>query len=629
MKLLLLFLLSLNQLQADCCSSQLPNRYNPDHDTPKGMVWIPGGAFTMGAKKEGEARDDELPCHKVQVDGFWMDTTPVTNRQFKEFVDATGYITTAEKAPTLEEIMSQVPPGTPPPPQEVLVPASLVFKPTSGPISLKNHHVWWQWKPGACWKHPLGPDSSIDGKEDHPVVHVSYYDAEQFAKWAGKRLPTEAEWEFAAYGGDNNRLYVWGNEEFSEENPQANIWQGNFPYKSTKPNGYFGTTPVKSYPANSYGLYDMAGNVWQWCSDLYHSGYYQEKVKLGMSINPTGPTTSFDPNEPHAIKHVHRGGSFLCHDSYCKGYRITARMKTCPDTSLNHLGFRCVLAGQQLEYLSSWNDGESKRAIIDFVKKVCDSSSPSFVPQEDRIATFDQDGTLWVEHPIYAQAAFALARAKIKEADIPRSEKEWAGIIAETHANMTQEAFLQIVKNWLATATHPRFQRPYTELVYKPMLEVLEYLRANEFKTYIVTGGGQEFVRVYSHAVYGIPVEHVIGSSIVTKYEYKNGKPTLMRLPKLFFMDDHDGKPIGINQYIGKRPYAAFGNSDGDRQMLEWTQGGDGTRLMMLVHHDDAEREYAYGPDTKVGTFSDSLMNQANKSGWIVISMKRDWKRIF
>lgn len=309
--------------------------------SPQGMVWIPGGEFIMGSNHR-EARKDEGPPHRVKVDGFWMDETLVTNRQFKEFVDATGYVTTAEKAPTLEEIMSQVPPGTPTPPAEALKAASLVFKPSQGPISFKNSRAWWEWTSGADWKHPLGPKSSIEGKEDHPVVQVSWFDAKAYAEWAEKRLPTEAEWEFAAYGGKKDVLYTWGNDEFSEGKPQANIWHGEFPYKSTKKDGYFGTTAVKTFPANGYGLYDMAGNVWQWCSDLYHASYYGEEAKKGLSINPLGPASSYDPNEPYAKKYIHRGGSFLCHKSYCKGYRITARMKTCPDTSLNHLGFRCV-----------------------------------------------------------------------------------------------------------------------------------------------------------------------------------------------------------------------------------------------------------------------------------------------
>lgn len=308
---------------------------------PAGMVEIPAGEFLMGSD-HGDAKKDEKPVHKVKVKRFWLDATPVTNRQFKDFVDATGYVTTAEKAPTLEEIMSQVPPGTPPPAPELLVAASLVFKPADKPIPLYSNRAWWEWKPGACWKHPLGPESSVEGKEDHPVVQVSWYDAEAYAKWAGKRLPTEAEWEYAARGGLVNAQYVWGNDEFSEEHPQANIWQGTFPCKSTKPGGAFGTTSVKSFKPNGYGLYDMSGNVWQWCSDLYNANYYQEEVRKGVSVDPKGPATSFDPEEPYALKHVHRGGSFLCHKSYCKGYRISARMKTCPDTSLNHLGFRCA-----------------------------------------------------------------------------------------------------------------------------------------------------------------------------------------------------------------------------------------------------------------------------------------------
>ena len=305
--------------------------------------------------------------------------------------------------------------------------------------------------------------------------------------------------------------------------------------------------------------------------------------------------------------------------------------------------------------LSSWNDGPAKQAIVSFVKEVTDKSSPKFVPAEDRIATFDQDGTLWVEHPLYTQAVFALDRlrelapkhpgwknkepfkaviAGDREAMAKFTEQYWERIVAATHAGMTTEAFLEIVKQWLATAKHPRFRRPYTDLVYQPMLEVMKYLRANGFKTYIVTGGGQDFVRAYSKHVYGIPPEQVVGSSILTKYEYKDGKPVLMRDPKVFFIDDHAGKAIGINLFIGKRPYAAFGNSGGDREMLEWTQAGDGAPLMMLVLHDDAKREYAHGPagglpDTKVGTFTQALMDEAKQRGWVIISMKNDWKRIF
>jgi len=305
--------------------------------------------------------------------------------------------------------------------------------------------------------------------------------------------------------------------------------------------------------------------------------------------------------------------------------------------------------------LPSWNEGPAKQAIVSFVRKVTDKSSPAYVPPADRIATFDQDGTLWVEHPLYTQGMFALDRvhelaskhpewkaeqpfkavlANDREAMARFTEQDWAKIIGATHAGMTSETFLKIVQNWLAKAQHPRFKRPYTELVYRPMLEVMQYFRDNGFKTYIVTGGGQEFVRVYCEQVYGVPPEQVVGSSSATKYEYQNGKPVLMRLPKVFFIDDHAGKAIGINLFIGKRPLAAFGNSTGDQQMLEWTQAGGGARLMMLVLHDDPEREYAYGPaeglpDTKVGTFSQALMAEAKKCGWVVISMKRDFKKIF
>jgi hypothetical protein len=305
--------------------------------------------------------------------------------------------------------------------------------------------------------------------------------------------------------------------------------------------------------------------------------------------------------------------------------------------------------------LRSWNEGAAKKAIMSFVKDTTEKSSSKYVEPKDRVATFDQDGTLWTEHPMYGQAMFALDRlgkmapqhpewkdtepfkavlSGDKEAISKFSEKDWVEILAVTHSGMSTEDFQALVKQWITIAKAPRFDRPYTELVYQPMLEVMKYLREKGFRVYIVTGGGQEFVRVYSEQVYGVSPEQVVGSSIATKYDISSGKPVLMREPKLFFIDDGPGKAIGINMFIGKRPYAAFGNSDGDRQMLEWTQAGDGARLIMLVHHDDATREYAYGPggglpDTHVGTFSDALMTEANKNGWIVISMKNDWKQIF
>jgi phosphoserine phosphatase len=319
------------------------------------------------------------------------------------------------------------------------------------------------------------------------------------------------------------------------------------------------------------------------------------------------------------------------------------------------LGMSAWSAQAAEDPLPSWNDGPAKQAILEFVEAVTTEGVADFVPPEDRIATFDQDGTLWVEHPLYTQAMFALDRVvelapkhpewKTKEpfkavltgdraAMAKFSEGDWVEIIGATHAGMTTEQFLKIAGDWVAKAKHERFKRPYTELIYQPMLEVMDYLRESGFRTYIVTGGGQEFVRVYSERVYDVPVEQVVGSSIATKYEYRDGAPVLMREPKVFFIDDHTGKAIGINLFIGKRPYAAFGNSGGDREMLEWTGAGDGVRLKMLVLHDDAEREYAYGPanslpDTKVGTFSQELMDEAKQKGWVVISMKNDWKTIF
>jgi phosphoglycolate phosphatase-like HAD superfamily hydrolase len=310
----------------------------------------------------------------------------------------------------------------------------------------------------------------------------------------------------------------------------------------------------------------------------------------------------------------------------------------------------------QTDPLPSWNDGTAKKAIVDLVQATTDKASPKFVAPETRVATFDQDGTLWVEHPMYSQVLYCLDRvpAVVKAkpelaqvepfktvltgnreaiAKLPKGDLE--KILVATLTGMSVEDFKTEAKKWLDTAKDPRWKRPYTDLTYLPMQEVMKYLRANGYKTYIVTGGGQDFVRVYAEEVYGVPPEQVVGSAGGTKYGYdKNGKPFLTKLPKLLLLDDGPGKAEGIHLMIGRRPYAAFGNSAGDRQMLEYTGAGEGARLMMLVFHDDATREYAYGPaqglaPSKVGTFTQALWDEAKKKGWTVISMKNDWKRIF
>jgi phosphoglycolate phosphatase-like HAD superfamily hydrolase len=306
--------------------------------------------------------------------------------------------------------------------------------------------------------------------------------------------------------------------------------------------------------------------------------------------------------------------------------------------------------------LASWNDGPAKQAIVEFVRTTTTQGSPGFVPPAERIATFDQDGTLWVSHPMYTQVVYCLERvpavvrakpelAKVEpfrtvlsgnqEAIAKLSMADLMKILAATLTGMSVEQFQSDVKAWLETAKHPRWKRPYTELTYQPMQELLQYLRASGYKTYIVTGGGQDFVRGYSEKVYGIPPEQVVGSAGGTRYGYRrDGKPFLTKEPRLLLNDNDAGKPEGIHLMIGRRPYAAFGNSTGDRQMLEYTKAGDGARLAMLVLHDDATREYAYGParglpDTRVGTFTQALYDEAKKQGWVVISMKNDWKTIF
>jgi formylglycine-generating enzyme required for sulfatase activity len=265
----------------------------------------------------------------------------VTNAQFRAFVEATGYKTTAEKVPTVEDVMKYAVPGSPLPKAADLVAGSIVFTPPSKPVELDNISQWWKWTPGADWRHPEGPGSSIEGKDDHPVVHVSWFDAAAYAKWAGKRLPTEAEWEFAARGGLEGKEFVWGDEPFSDAKPQCNVFQGHFPDTNTMKDGYARTSPVKAFPPNGFGLYDMAGNVWQWCNDWFLPDAYARRAGQGVVVNPAGPDFSFDPRV-RPPERVHRGGSFLCCVGYCFNYRPSARMGCTPDSGMSHLGFRCV-----------------------------------------------------------------------------------------------------------------------------------------------------------------------------------------------------------------------------------------------------------------------------------------------
>jgi len=334
-----------------CCESNIPKRFasltsqKPDISVitsakdHKGMVWIKAGNFQMGADNK-QAYEDEYPKHKVGVHGFWMDATEVTNAEFAHFVIATGYVTTAERKPDWNELKKQLPPGTAKPADSLLVAASLVFDPPKQAVDLNDYSQWWAWKKGADWKHPHGPGSSIKGKENYPVVHISWFDAVAYCKWAGKRLPTEAEWEWAARGGLQNKLYPWGDEPVDNGKVKANTWQGHFPDRNTLKDKFYGLAPVASFAANGYGLYDMAGNVWEWCADYYNNSYY--KSVANGSVDPKGPLKSYDPEEPFAKKRVIRGGSFLCNESYCTGYRVARRMKSTEDSGMEHLGFRCV-----------------------------------------------------------------------------------------------------------------------------------------------------------------------------------------------------------------------------------------------------------------------------------------------
>lgn len=302
-----------------------------------GMILIPSGLLHMGGDN-AQADQNEYPKHDVDIKSFWMDETEVTNRQYKAFVDATSYVTVAERPIDWEEMKKQLPPDTPKPADSLLAPGALVFAPTSGPVPLDNPQIWWKWVLGADWKHPLGPESTIDNIMDHPVVHIAWEDADAYCKWAGKRLPTEAEWEWAARGGKENVIYPWGDNELSEA--KANFYQGVFPFQNTEKDGYIGTAPVKSFTPNGYGLYDMAGNVWEWCQDWYDVSYYSKSQ--AEQANTTGPEKAFNPMMPFQEEKVIRGGSFLCNEDYCSGYRNSRRMGSTIDTGLNHTGFRCV-----------------------------------------------------------------------------------------------------------------------------------------------------------------------------------------------------------------------------------------------------------------------------------------------
>lgn len=305
---------------------------------PPGMVYVAGGEFTMG-NGAPDAPRHETPTRRVRLSSFFIDATTVTNAEFAKFVEATGYKTTAEKAPTPEEIRQYAMPGAPVPSD--LKAGSVVFTPPDHVVSLDDVSQWWKFVPGADWRHPEGPGSSIDGKGDHPVVQVSWFDAEAYAKWAGKRLPTEAEWEYAARGGQDRKKYVWGDEPFDAEHPQCNNFQGDFPFNNAVKDGYARTSPVKAFPPNGFGLYDMAGNVWQWCADWYLPEAYSLTSGDGILTDPQGPDHSFDPRQ-RPPERVHRGGSFLCCVGYCFNYRTSARLGCTPDTGMSHLGFRCV-----------------------------------------------------------------------------------------------------------------------------------------------------------------------------------------------------------------------------------------------------------------------------------------------
>jgi formylglycine-generating enzyme required for sulfatase activity len=312
------------------------------------MVWVPGGRTLIGSEGP-HALPNESPAHSVDVDGFFMDAQTVTNARFRAFVEATGYVTVAERAPDAAALLAQLPPGTAAPPAELLVPGSIVFAPTDREVDLRDWSQWWRWSPGASWRHPDGPGSSIEGKDDHPVVQVAWEDAVAFATWAGTRLPTEAEWEYAARGGQAQHEHAWGDAGSDPAHPPAHIYDGDFPRQPAT------TRPVGSYAPNDLGLYDMAGNVWEWTGDWYHPNTYRLGGG-GVPINPTGTPSGYDPATGSTQVRTIRGGSFLCNDSYCRGYRASARLPGAVDTGAPHIGFRTVMS------VASWEAWRERAA---------------------------------------------------------------------------------------------------------------------------------------------------------------------------------------------------------------------------------------------------------------------------
>jgi len=353
-KIISIAVLSLSLIMMSCNQKNTKNDKKNEKSkitlkAPKGMLWVPKKTFLMGAKvRDKYAMPREKPAHKVEVDGFFIDVHEVTNRAFKKFVEATNYITVAEKPIDWEAIKKDLPPGTPKPADSILQPGSLIFnKKAKGVVSMANYGQWWKWQIGANWRQPEGPGSSIEGKDDYPVVHVAQADALAYCKWANRRLPTEAEWESAAQGKFENNIYTWGNK-YEDLNEQANTWQGRFPVENKSEDGFEYISPIKSYPPNNIGLYDMAGNVWEMTSDLFNVNYYQSLDPNVVLENPKGATKSYTPSNPYQIEYVMKGGSFLCHESYCASFRISAKMGMEPNSGSDHIGFRTVATKDML-----------------------------------------------------------------------------------------------------------------------------------------------------------------------------------------------------------------------------------------------------------------------------------------
>ena len=537
---------------------------------------------------------------------------------------------------------------------------SLVFTMTPGPVDLRHLSQWWTWTPGASWRHPDGPGSTIADRTDHPVVHIAFEDAEAYASWAGEELPTEAQWEYAARGGTDGLSFVWGDEAVPGGRYLANFWQGDFPWRNSEADGFTGTAPVGSFPPNDFGLYDMAGNVWEWTTDWYAERHPADADKpCCVPEQPARPRRRGELRPAAtAVPHPPQGdqGRLVPLRRQLLS-ALSPRRPPPTDDRHRHEPHRLpddpheelIMAADpsRSDFLPSWNDGTTKQAIVDFL------AAAREVPVADRVAVLDNDGTLWCEKPNYPQLEFLLGelaravgadpslaareeyRALIEGDTAAQSElglERIALALIELCAGISPEEFDASVRAFFATARHRDRGVPLSEMRYQPMLELLDELRRAEFDVFIVTGGGTEFVRAIGDEFYGVAPDRVLGTQ--ASYDFvrdTEGRVGLIRNADLVAADANEGatKVINIRRALGRRPIFAAGNSPGDAEMLDYAMAADGPTLALLVDHDDADREYAYEGEAATFETTGSFLDVAAARGWTIASIRNDWATVF